>query len=1207
MNKKQGMPGEQPGNIVAVVGKQTGLTALVEQSQRQGSSYEFRLYPDISDLFQDSVSVQCVLIDLSKGAGYDLDVLAGLKVAMPRIPILALTDREDTAKAVTAVEKGACDFLFMDEISPSAIRLACKLNDIQAGYRSSFVLNPYPVLLLNMDGNIDSVNEAGFRLTGYSTEEMRHTHLNRYISPEDIDIATEIFTQKAQFGQAKTLPCRIVRKDGTVRHCEITGIPVATEEGVGRVHAVLRDQTDLFQARQAAEGQAQFINKQVTELNLLYAISDVMSEEDDYYAIKQKIIELIPGNLKHLGISGARLNQGDLRFTSSNFDEDRISKIFDVLSQGVTAAQLELCSESDRSFDQENTSLFDIIIERLGKLISRHRMTEELREHQQRQKFAIQAADLGYWEHDLISGKSWGSSRTAALFGKSMPFNLTLEELVSLIHPEDRDRVKRTFSNAIANCGRAEAEYRIVLPSGKVRWLHDRGQCIQDGAGRYTKMIGVVSDFTERKQADEALKTSEEIFHSTYTYAPVGIGLINRDGRWIEINQKYCDITGYSREELLNGDREFIELTDPQFRARSLEYMRQLESGEKPFYSLEKRLIRKDGTKVWVRVTASCVRDVAGTLQFYTAVIEDVTERRQAQEALIRSESDYRRQNNLLETVLGSMSEGVLYLDRQQKVVWANTAAKQIIDLAANQLGIEQWPKVYGIYLPDMRTHYPAENLPMARVLKGEVVARDEMVIRQPGQTSETWVSVNGSPLHDSAGKLLGGLVVMRDITVRKQAEYRLAYSAQYDQLTGLPNRNLFMDRLNTALCQAAQKQGLAAIIRLDIDHFMEVNEQFGQETADRVLSLIGQILKSQVRELDTVARFSGDEYLVLLHAIPDTSFAQKCADRILKAVDRPIQVEGIEICLTVSIGIAVYPEHATSASILMQRSAAATKHAKSQGRNNVQLFTEDLNRQRLARIDLKSDLRRAISNNELILHYQPQIEIGSNKIIGMEALIRWNHPDLGLIAPNQFISLAEDNGLILPISEWLIRTACKQAIDWQEQGLPLIRMATKVSALQLRQKHFGEDVNCILQETGLDAHYLDLQIKEGLLLQDIPYSIDVITELKEYGIQITLDDFGTAYSAINYLNELPLDMIRFDAAFIRYLTTEEFHSVYAKLVISLAHSLKISMMAEGVETKAQLDWLKQHQCDFAQGHLISFPLTAEEATAFLKDRRTIV
>lgn len=1088
MNRTHGMPGERPGNIVAVVGKPTGLTALLKQLQRQTSSYEFRLYPDLG-VFQDSAPIQCVLIDLSKKTGLGLDAFAELKIALPRIPILALTDREDTSKAMAAVENGACDYLFIDETSPAAIRLAC----------------------------------------------------------------------------------------------------------------------NLLQAQQEADEQAHFLSKHVIQLNLLYAISNVMAEEEDFYAIKQQIIDLIPGSLKHLGITGARLNQGNLLLASNGFDETKTLKTFDVLSQGAVVAQLELCSESDQSFINADTSLFGLIIERLGKLISRHRMVEELQEHQLRLEFAMQAADLGYWEHDLISGKAWWSNKTSQLFGKNPPFEHTVEQLAGLIHRDDSDRVKLIFANAMANYGRAEAEYRIVLPNGGIRWLHDRGQCIQSVTGHYTKMIGVVSDITERKKADAALRTSENTFRSTYTHAPVGIALLDKDGHWIEINKKYCDITGYSREELLNSDKKFIELTDPEFRTLLLEHIRQIDSGEKPFYCLEKRLIRKDGVKVWVRVTASCVRDVAGKLQFYTAVVEDITERWQAKEALVKSESAYRKQSHLLETVLESMSEGVLYLDQHQQVVWANPAAKQIIDLAANQVGLDQWPKTYGIYLPDMRTYYPAENLPMARVLKGELVIRDEMVIRQPGQTAETWVNVNASPLHDSTGKLLGGLIVMRDITIRKQAEYRLALSAQFDAQTGLPNRNTVLDRLDTAICRAVQLEKSVAVLRLDLDHFAEINEQFGHETADRILAYIGQQLKGCLKETDTIGRFSGDEFVIILDSIPDDHYAELAAARILKMLSLPIRVDGIEINQTVSIGIAFYPEHGESSSILIQRASTALRHAKVQGRNNSQLYTSSLTTRQLAALDLKADLRKAIDNDELILHYQPQVELGSGLITGVEALIRWNHPRLGLLSPSQFISLAENVGIITSIGEWVLSTACRQAVTWQEAGLAPIKIAVKISAMQLRQRGFGEEISGIVQSTGLDPAYLDLEIAEGLLASDIQFSIEALKDLKSMGVQLTLDDFGSGYSSLNYLFDLPLDTIRFDGAFVRYLLSEDFHPKLARTVISLAHSMNMQVMAEGVETQDQLNWLKQHRCDVAQGHLISYPLTADEITELLKKKRKLM
>lgn len=443
-------------------------------------------------------------------------------------------------------------------------------------------------------------------------------------------------------------------------------------------------------------------------------------------------------------------------------------------------------------------------------------------------------------------------------------------------------------------------------------------------------------------------------------------------------------------------------------------------------------------------------------------------------------------------------------------------------------------------------------------------------------------------------------LVLAHDITQRKVAEERLQYLVHHDSLTDLPNRLLFMDRLSQAMARVRWHNRLVAILFLDLDRFKRINDTLGHDVGDQLLKVVAERLRACIRTGDTVARMGGDEFTIILSDVAQVEDVPRVAQKIIDAISRPFSLMGQELFITVSMGISLFPNDGQDAQTLVKNADVAMYRAKEQGRNHYQHYSPAMNVRTLERLALENNLRHALERKELLLHYQPRVDLETGRITGVEALLRWQYPDLGLIPPSQFIPLAEETGLIIPIGEWVLRTACIQNKLWQSMGFFPMRVAVNLSARQFQQRSLVETISHVIKETGLDPHYLELELTEGLIMKNAELTITTLRDLHEMGIQVSIDDFGTGYSSLSYLRRFPIHALKIDQSFVRDITTDPDDTVIVTAIILLAHSLKLKVIAEGVETQEQLDFLRSLKCHEMQGYLFSRPLPAEEMTKLL-------
>jgi diguanylate cyclase (GGDEF)-like protein/PAS domain S-box-containing protein len=443
-------------------------------------------------------------------------------------------------------------------------------------------------------------------------------------------------------------------------------------------------------------------------------------------------------------------------------------------------------------------------------------------------------------------------------------------------------------------------------------------------------------------------------------------------------------------------------------------------------------------------------------------------------------------------------------------------------------------------------------------------------------------------------------IVVVRDITERKRAEERLVYLANYDELTGLPNRTLFRDRLHQAVAHAKRENRLVAVIFFDLDHFKKINDTLGHHVGDQLLVGATARLTSSVRELDTVARLGGDEFMVILESIKHVDEVTDIVTNLLEALEKPFMLEGQEAFIAASAGIAIYPFDDVDIDHLVKNADTAMFRAKEQGGNTYQYFKSDMNTKAVERLKLESALRHALERDEFELYYQPRVDLHTGAINGMEALLRWNNPQLGAVPPLTFIPLLEETGLIVPVGDWVLKTACEQTRIWHEAGYLHLKVSVNLSARQFRQKDLVNRFRALWEASGLAPAYLELEITEGLLVDNVDTVVDILSEFYTHGVQISIDDFGTGYSSLSYLKRFPIHTLKIDRSFVRDIIDDPDDAAITAAIVALARSLRLNIIAEGVETKSQLDYLTSLSCDEVQGFYFSKPLPADEFEAFM-------
>jgi len=903
-------------------------------------------------------------------------------------------------------------------------------------------------------------------------------------------------------------------------------------------------------------------------------------------------------------------------------------------NQGKVLGTFAMYYRMPRSPEAEHLHLTEIVSHIAGIAISRHRGEKQLADSQARLIKAQQVTHMGFLEWNLKTNMIFCSDEIYSMYGIDRDVTYTTPEFIKMIvHPDDINYVQENLDLALRRVKNYDIDHRIKRIDGNIRWVHAQAELVNEANGNGEVLLGTVVDITERKNAEHKVQrltrlyaalsqcnqsivrcTSEaELFPQICRDAVnfggmkmTWIGMLDTESKLVKQVASYGTGTEYL-------DTIGISL-DPDSPSRMGPTARTI-SEDRPFWIQDFKT--DPATAPWHERAAKFQWGAVATLPLHRSgavvgvlglysgdagAFDDAMQELLVEMAMdisyaldhFASEAERKRSEKALQlsehhmrTIIETEPECVKIIGGNGKLLEMNAAGLAMLEV--DSLEEARQHSLMELILPEYRDSFKALH---QRVMTGEKASL-EFELRGVRGTNR-WLETNAAPLRDSNGKVTSLLGITRDITERKVAEQRITFLANFDALTGLPNRAQLDSHLKYALSLVKRSNGNLAVMFIDIDHFKDINDTLGHTIGDTLLIEVAKRLQSVLREEDTASRLGGDEFMLILPGA-DARGAAQVAQKLLQVVAEPCQIEQHDLVVTASIGIALYPNDGNNLESLSKSADTAMYRAKQEGRNGYRFFTPAMQARTARNMQLVNALRQALELDQFELHYQPQVTIPDRRIIGVETLLRWRHPELGNVSPAEFIPVAEDSGLILPIGEWVLRTAVKQLKRWMDSGYAPFVVAVNLSAVQFRHPSLPELVSSILEEAQLPGKYLELELTEGVTMHDPQRAIAIMDNLHERGIRMSIDDFGTGYSSLNYLKKFKAYKLKIDQSFVRDISTDLEDKAIVGAIISMSGNLGLQTIAEGVETAEQLAYLVEQGCDEAQGYFFSKPLTAAD------------
>ena len=664
-----------------------------------------------------------------------------------------------------------------------------------------------------------------------------------------------------------------------------------------------------------------------------------------------------------------------------------------------------------------------------------------------------------------------------------------------------------------------------------------------------------------------------------------GVGIyILQHGKFVYVSELYQKLSGYTDTELIGtyslnniypDDREMV-------REEAIKCLK----GES-FEPYEYRFVKKNNKVMWVfeTITPIVYKEDRATLGSFM----DITERKRMEEALRLSEEKYR-------TILESIQEGYFEVDLDGNFTFCNYSMSRLTGHSKEELlgmnhrhftNEETSKEVFQAFIDVYNTEEPSKGF-------------DWQIIKKNGV--EGYIEASVTLQKDSSGKPTGFKGMIRDITERKRTEQQINYMATHDTLTGLPNRLMFSQLLSQAILSAQRNKRQLAVLFIDLDRFKTINDSLGHEAGDRLLKEIARRFKKSLRAVDVVGRLGGDEFVIFIEEVKEFRQVEIVAHKLLSSAIKPMVLTGEECRVTASIGISIYPKDGEDEQNLIKNADIAMYFAKEEGKNNYQFYSKDIQSQSNERLSLETNLRLALERKEFSLHYQAKVDFKTGEITGVEALLRWDNPYLGSVTPTQFIPVAEETGLIVPIGRWVMKTTCAQNVAWQRQGLPPVCMSVNLSLRQIMDDKLLEDIKAALDDSGMAPNLLELEITESMLMHNPARLIAVLTNIKKMGVHLAIDNFGTGYASLAQIKHFPIDTLKVDRSFIRNLPQDSENRAITEAIIAMGKTLSLTVVAEGVETQAQEDFLRDHICDEMQGFYFSKPIAPDQFADLLRN-----
>ncbi|HRT35738.1 MAG TPA: PAS domain S-box protein [Smithellaceae bacterium] len=1041
---------------------------------------------------------------------------------------------------------------------------------------------------VDLYGKFTYLNDAQCQNLGYARKELIGMSYKQYadekINKELARLFYKIYKTEIP---VKSYDLSFIRKNGTRAYNEIsvTALKNAKREIIG-FRGISRDITDRKQMEEALH------RSENKYRSIIESIDDTYYETD------------ISGNLtffndmlcRHLLYTREELIGKNSRMFQDEQNFKKTEQFYREVYKTGNPSILEMeCIRKDGTKGIFELSL-SLITDKDGKktgfrgisrdITKRKQMQSLLTESEEKYRTILEEMNDGYFEVDL-TGKYTFVTETNARLLATTPEKLLGKDSSEYMVKEDIPLVRGAF-NKIYKTGKPERNitYRALHKDGTIGIAELSGFPRKDEKGNIIGFRGIARDITERKQMEEALRQSEEKYRNILYSIQEGYFELDLAGNYTFVNDANCRLLGYSRDEIIGmNSRQHMPYED-NYKKASQAYTKLFLTG-KPIESMEIFSVKKDGTPVIYETSVTLIKDAQGKAIGFRGVSRDITERKQMEEQIRQSEERYR-------TIIEQMEDGYFETDLSGRFTFVNDAECRNTGYSCEEI----IGKKSSLFV-DEKTYKELFNLFSNIYQTGKPIkSYDLALFKKDGTRTYNEISVN--LIRNAQGESVGFRGIARDVTERKRQEEQIQYLATHDGLTGLPNRTLFGQLLNHAIQAAKRYNRKLAVFFIDLDRFKIINDTLGHEAGDQLLQEIAVRFRQTLRATDVVARLGGDEFVAMIEEINDAGQAITVAHKLLAEAMKPVSIMSQECRVTASIGICIYPKDGDDEQTLMKNADIAMYSAKEAGKNNFQLYSSDIKPQSVERLSIETQLRFALERNELALVYQAKLDFKTGTITGVEALLRWNNPKLGQVTPMQFIPVAEETSLIIPIGRWVLRTACMQNVAWQKEGLPPVCMAVNLSLRQLVDENLIEDIEKALKDSGMAPELLELEITESMVMHNPGRMISVLTQIKKLGVRLAIDDFGTGYSSLAQIKHFPVDTLKVDRSFIRNIPENTEDKAITEVIIAMGKTLSLTVVAEGVETEEQLEFLRQRSCDEIQGFYFSKPIPPDEFARLL-------
>jgi len=807
-------------------------------------------------------------------------------------------------------------------------------------------------------------------------------------------------------------------------------------------------------------------------------------------------------------------------------------------------------------------------------------MEQKLHESEERWSFALEGSGDGIWDWNTQTNQMFYSTSYWNILGfEPGEADASVEDFDARMHPEDKpgvlDSTVQLFRGDVPHF---HQEYRLRCKDGSYKWILSRGKVVSRSAdGQPLRVIGTIEDISTRKAIEADLQLAAQVFQRSSE----AITITDRDNQILSVNHAFTKVTGYTPEEVIGQNPRIF--ASGRHNKAFYEHMwgSLLTTGQ---WHGEIWNRRKNGEVFpeWLSITV--VYDDAGQVLRHIAIFSDIGD--------IKRDQTYLQ---LAAQVFESSSEAITITDNENRILSVNRAFTDVTGYTPEEV-IGQNPRLFSSGRHDATFYQNMwSSLLTTGRWRGEIWNR-----RKNGDIFPEWLSI--AVVRDDTGQVSHHIGMFSDISEIKRTEERIHQLANYDALTGLPNRDLFQERVGQALARAQLNRSPVALLALDLNRIKQINESFGHAAGDQLLRLVAERLREIVPPQSAGTHHGGDVFHIVLPGL-DMEDAGHMAQSIITDLSHPYLLDGNEIMATPSIGISVFPNDGTDTALLIQNAEAAMFRVKSSDRSGYQFFAPEMNARSLQRMTMESSLLSALEQEEFLVYYLPQVDLKSGLVIGAEALLRWQHPEMGMISPHVFIEMAEESGVIVPLGEWMMRNVCRQIEQWQQEGVRVLPISINISFRQFCQFRQIED---ILRESGVNPFFLEIELTENTVMQDVEETAQVIRRIKQLGIRVAVDNFGIGYSTLAYLKRFHIDKLKIDQSFIRGLVDSADDSAIVRAMITMAHSLRLEAVAKGVETQKQLDFLKALNCDQMQGYLFSKALPPEDFAALLREGKTL-